>query len=182
MDRGRPVCAGARAPERRAFWHFAAAAGQLAPPEFPHGSFHPAEQVDSVRDVADGDFLDFFPRIKRQPHFAADLPVQFADAVGRAGKFQREDRHAKSFLRVLRMHAAKPEDVRKRHGQLRAITLHRKIHQVGRETVVSGLDGRVRGEMAARLGLGQRVGVIFPADIFSRINSSVRNAAWPSFM
>ncbi len=47
---------------------------------------------------------------------------------------------------------------------------------------MSGFNRRVRGELALRLGRGKRVGEIFPGAIFSRINSSVRNAAWPSFM
>ena len=56
-------------------------------------------------------------------------------------------------------------------------------HQVAVETVVPGLDRRMRGENALFLGLGHGLGAeIRPAASFSRINSSVKKAAWPSFM
>ena len=163
MDRRRPVVAELFVPH---FHRAVTAIGQFLPPELPHRTLHPAEQVDSVRDVADGDFFDGRVRIKAVPHVAADLAVQLADAVCRARNFQRQHRHAKRLVRVLRVHPAKPHDIRPRHGDGRMISLQRIIHQRRREPVVPGLDRRVRGEMAVRLCLCERVGIIFPGGHF----------------
>ena len=152
------------------------------PPELAHGTFHPAEQVDAVGDVADGDFFNGRAGIKGLPHVAADVAVEFAHAVGGARHLEREDGHAKRLLRVFRMHAAQRQDVLKRHGQLVLVQHEGEIHQFRREAVVAGFHRRVGGENTLRLGRGERVGKFCPATSFSRINSSVRKAACPSFM
>ena len=118
--------------------------------------------MDAVGDVADGNLVLRHARIKRLPHVAADLAVQFAHGVGRARQFQRQHRHAKRLVGVLRIHPAQPQNVRPRHGQGGAVAVQRVIHHGRRESVVPSLHRRVRGEDAMRLRLGQRVG-IFPA-------------------
>src|SRR5665213_560468 len=140
--------------------------GEFFAPELADGAFHPAEQMNAVGDVADGHVLFRHAEIKRLPHVAADLAVQFADAVGGARMFQREHGHAERFLRVFRMHAAQGEDFRKFHWQLAEVTLHRVTHQVRREAVVAGLDGRVRGEETFLLGERLRFGECFPGGDF----------------
>jgi hypothetical protein len=50
--------------------------------------------MNAVGDVADGDFGEGLVGPEAMPHLAADLAVQFADAVGGAGMFQAQDCHA----------------------------------------------------------------------------------------
>src|SRR4026209_1990084 len=61
---------------------------QSPPPEAAHGAFHPAEEMDAIGDVADGDLLDRFVGKEAMPHVTADSTVQLADAVGSAGYFK----------------------------------------------------------------------------------------------
>ena len=55
VNRRRPVFAEFFAEDRRLA---VVAVRQFFPPEMAHGAFHPAEQVNAVGDVADGDFFD----------------------------------------------------------------------------------------------------------------------------
>ena len=135
------------------------AAGMFFPPEFPDGAFHPAHEMNAVGDVADGHLLDGFAGIEALPHVAADLAVQFADGVGGAGKFQRQNGHAERLVAVAGFHAAQAHEIVGGEGELGAILLHRVIYQAGGEAVVARLDRRVRGENTFRpsliLGLGE---------------------------
>ena len=139
---------------------------QFLAPELPHGTLHPAEQVDAVGDVADGDLFLRRAGIKRLPHVAADLAVQFAHAVGGARHFEREHRHAKRFLQILRVHPAQAQKFGEGNGQLLPVQLEGVIHQALAEPVVAGLDRRVGGENALLLGGGQGVGQVLPGGHF----------------
>ena len=149
------------------------AVGEFMPPELAGGTFHPAEQMNAIGNVADGDFAFLFAGIQGLPHVAADLAVQFTDGVGGAGMFEREHRHAERLLRIVVLHAAEREDFAEGHGNLRGELGQREIHQIGREPVMAGLDRRVRGEEAFLLGERLGLGEILPgghllADEFQR--------------
>ena len=138
--------------------------------------------MDAVGDVADGHLLHRLARPEALPHLPADLAVQFAHAVGRAGMFQAQHGHAESFVLVLRVHLAQRHHFVQRNLQL-AHDLHQRVgNQVPPEAVVARLHRGVGGEDALLPGFGGRLREVRPAAIFSRINSSVRKAACPSFM
>ncbi len=70
-----------------------------------------------------------------------------------------------------------------RHGQLRLETLQGVIHQVRLKRSWPASTGVWVVKMHSCFGQWPCASAkILPAAIFSRINSSVRNAAWPSFM
>ena len=164
-------------PVRRRF-HLA----KLAPPEFSYRPFHPAGQVDAVGHVADRHFVHRRLRIKAVPHLAADLPVQLAHAVGRARRLEREHGHAKFLVVVVRIHPAKREQLLGADVELPVQVPHRVIHQLMAKTIVTGRHRRVSREQALPPCPGQRLVKTGTPAICSRINSSARNAAWPSFM
>src|SRR5581483_10950969 len=84
IDRLVPAGAGIFAPEARAVAcrsierKFFTSISQLVPPETAHGTFHPAQQMNPVRDMSNGHLIDRQLGIKRLPHMAADAPVQLA--------------------------------------------------------------------------------------------------------
>ena len=79
---------------------------EFAPPETPHRTFHPAQQMHAVRDVANRDFVGRFVRIETMPHLTTDLAVQFAHSVGCARNAQCQHCHAERFVGVLGMNPA----------------------------------------------------------------------------
>ena len=165
VELGRPVLRRARESRPGRRWR---SRRQLAPPEPADGPFHPAEQVNAVGDMADGDLLDRLVRIQAMPHVPADAPMQFADGIGRAGELQRQHRHAKRLLVVLRIDPAQLHQLGERRRHLRAEPVQRIVHQIRAEAVMAGLHWRMRRENAFGLRLASASGKLFPAAIFSR--------------
>ena len=119
---------------------------EFAAPEPADRALHPAEQVNAVGDVADGNLVLGEVRPEAIPHVAADLAVEFAHAVGGATGLEREHSHTERLVGLLWIHAAQRHQVIE--GNLQQI-LHAAqgvIHQLRAEPVVSGLDWRVGGE------------------------------------
>ena len=84
---------------------------KFTPPKFPHRAFRPTGQMDPIGHVPDWHFIHRSFRVETPPHFTADRTVQFAHAVGCAGRLQREDGHAKLLVFIVGIHPAKREQL-----------------------------------------------------------------------
>ena len=107
--------------------------------------------------MADGNFVTGHAGIEALPHVAADLAVQFADAIGRARNFERQHGHAERLVRIVGFHAAQRHELLGRKLELFGELVGGVGHQLAVEAVVPGLDRRVRGENAFLLGGRQRL-------------------------
>ena len=77
----------------RWFLHHLDGGAEFATPKSPHRALHPSQQMDSVGDVANWNFVNFSLRIKRLPHLPADTSVKFADRIGGTGHAQGQHGH-----------------------------------------------------------------------------------------
>ena len=66
----------------------------LPPPKFPDASLHPTEQMNAVRQMADGYLLDRFVGKETLPHVPAHTAMQLAHSIGGARKLQSKHGHA----------------------------------------------------------------------------------------
>ena len=123
-------------------------ARQFTAKEPPDRTFHPAQQMDAIGNMTDGDLLDRFVRVKTMPHVTADASMQFADRVGGPRNFQRQDRHAERFALVLRVDAAEFQDLGKIHAQFSPESMHAVVEKIRTKPVVARFDGRMRGKNA----------------------------------
>ncbi len=114
--------------------------------------------MNTVGDVADRDIADPGAGVEGMPHLAADFTVKFADAVGRARGFQRQNGHAERFGLIVGVDAAEAHEVFGFHLHRGGKPVERVVHQAGAEAVVAGFDGRVRGKMAFLAGFGEGIG------------------------
>ena len=96
------------------------------------------------------------PRPEVRPHPPRDVAVEVAHGVGPAGKLQRQDGHAERLVLVLRLDPAQAHQLLEGDAQLVAQRAKVLLDQRAVEAVVSGGDGRVRGEDGAMGDLPQR--------------------------
>ena len=82
--------------------------------------------------------------------------MQFAHAVGRVRRFERENGHAKFLVVVAWDHAAKREQPVSADIELAGQMPHRVIHQLPPKTIMPGRHRRVRREQALLLHRSQR--------------------------
>src|SRR6476661_5396787 len=96
--------------------------------------------MHTIGDVTNRDLVFRNARIKAFPHVTTDRTVKFADTVGGARGFKREDGHAERLRQILDVYAAQTKELIR--GELELLLhLHERVaHQVRSETVVSCFD------------------------------------------
>ena len=113
--------------------------------------------MDAVGHVTDRHLVNRPFRKKAVPHLSAHPPVQFAYAVGRAGRLEREHGHAERLAGVVRVDSAQRHQLVGTDTELPGKMSRRGIHQLAAEPVVPGRHRCVRREHALRLHRGQCV-------------------------
>src|ERR1039457_6983411 len=80
--------------------------------ELIHLRRNPGTEMHPVGDVTDGDLILRHAGPNGFPHAAADLAVEFADAIAGRRRAQRKDGHAELLIGGLRVLAPQPVELR----------------------------------------------------------------------
>ncbi len=102
--------------------------------------------MHAVGDVPDGNFFLDPPGPEVGPHPPRDVAVQVAHGVGPPRQLQPQHGHAECLVLVLRLDPAEAHQLFGGDAQFVAQRAEVLLDQVAVEAIVSGGDGRVRGE------------------------------------
>src|SRR5437879_4271776 len=119
---------------------------EMAVVEAEHLRSEPGRNVNSVGDMADGNFVLGLAGAKTGPHGAGDFAVQSGNRIGAAREPETEHGHAEGLLLVAGFLAAQPHQGF--WGNAEAVAQRSKIlfDQIGTEAIVPGGDRGVSGE------------------------------------
>ncbi len=119
---------------------------EMAVVEAEHLRSEPGRNVNSVGDVADGNFVLRLAGAEAGPHGAGDFAVQGGNGIGAAREPEAEHGHAKKFLLIAGLLAAQAHEAFWRETEIVAQRTKMLFDQVGFEAVVTGRHGGVSGE------------------------------------
>ena len=109
----------------------------------------PAVRMHAVRDRADRHLVDGHARPEPVEHLAADLAVQFGDAVGARREAQAHHGHVEAGLLRLVVAMAERHQLIERDAQLGHEPTEIFLDQLAWEAIDAGRNGGVGGEHAA---------------------------------
>ena len=125
---------------------FHEAGTEVAVEEVGHIVAEEGADVGSVGNGADGDFRLGHTRPDIFPHTAGDRAVKLRDPIAMGRRFEGQHRHAKAFVRILRVFASQSQECLARQAEVLRISRQIVADQVRVESFVSRGHRGMRGE------------------------------------
>ena len=123
----------------------------------PHLRCEPTGNVDSVRNVADGDFVFRSLRPQTSPHAAADDTMQVGNGVGSTTAFEGKHRHTKGFVSIIRIDTPQANQASRSQSKLIRNGAEMFFKEIPLKSVMSGGDRRMCRETTMPNGFQQGI-------------------------